>query len=86
MDTIRYQEKEIKKLTAIISILMSTDQLETIVNNSEWDEEKREWRVPHFTYRERMVNFPKIHGMTKDMIEQEKDRKEIVFRDSKRDK
>ena len=45
------------------------------MNNSEWDEERREWNVPHFTYRERMINFPKLHGMSKEMIEQERDRK-----------
>lgn len=33
-----------------------------------------------------MVNFPKLHGMTKEMIDQEKERKEVVFRDSRRDK
>ena len=33
-----------------------------------------------------MVNFPKLHGMNKEMIEQERDRKEIVFRDSRRDR
>ena len=64
-----------KKFQAIVSILMNNDQLETIINNSEWDEERREWVVPHFTYRERMVNFPKLHGMSKEMIEQERDRK-----------
>ena len=31
-----------------------------------------------------MINFPKLHGMSKEMIEQERDRKEIIFRDSKR--
>ena len=41
LDTIRYQQKEIKKFTAIINILMGKDQIETIVNNSEWDEERR---------------------------------------------
>jgi hypothetical protein len=33
-----------------------------------------------------MVNFPKIHGMNKEMIEEEKERKEVVFRDSRREK
>lgn len=33
-----------------------------------------------------MVNFPKLHGMSKEMIDEEKERKEIVFRDSKRDR
>ncbi len=54
-----------------------------ITNNAEWSEERREWSIPHFTYRERLVNFPKLHGMSKDMIEQERDRKEIVFRDTR---
>lgn len=50
---------------------MSRDQLDMIVNNSEWDEEKREWRVPMFTYRERNVNLPKLLSkeMSKDLIE-----------------
>ena len=86
LDTIRYQEKEVKKYQAIMAILMNPDQVETIINNAQWNEEGRQWDIPHFTYREKVVNFPKLHGMTKDMIDQERDRKEIVFRDSKRDK
>lgn len=53
-----------------MNILMSPDQLEHIINNSSWNDEKREWVVPPFTYRERMVNFPKVHGMNKQMIEE----------------
>ncbi len=41
LDTIRYQEKEIKKFTAIMNILMSPDQLEHIINNSSWNDERR---------------------------------------------
>ena len=37
LDTIRYQEKEVKKFTAILGVLMSQDQLDLIVNNSEWN-------------------------------------------------
>ena len=32
-----------------------------------------------------MVNFPKMHGMNKQMIEEEKEKKEIVFKEYKRD-
>lgn len=39
---------------------MSQDQLDLIINNSDWNEEKREWIVPNFSYREKMVNFPKV--------------------------
>lgn len=56
---------------------MGSDQLDMIVNNSEWDEEKREWKVPAFTYRENNVNFPKLMSkdMSKNLIETEKDKK-----------
>ena len=38
LDTIRYQEKEVKKFQAILAILMSSEQLDIIVNNSDWNE------------------------------------------------
>jgi len=58
-------------------MIMSSDQIEMIVNNSEWDEEKREWKVPFFTYREKNINLPKLMSkeMTKDLVESEKDKK-----------
>ena len=67
MDTIRYQEKEIKKFTAILNVLMSQDQLDIIINNSEWNEERREWIVPSFTYKEKFVQLPKLGRDYKDM-------------------
>ena len=30
---------------------MSQDQLDMIVNNSDWNEEKREWTIPSFVYK-----------------------------------
>lgn len=41
MDTIRYQEKEIKRFTAILNVLMSPEQVNQISDLSEWNEEKR---------------------------------------------
>jgi len=66
---------------------MSSDQIDMIINNSEWDEEKREWKVPYFTYREKNVNLPKLMSkeMTREMVETEKEKKELFFRNSKRD-
>ena len=83
MDTIRYQEKEIKKYQAILNILMTQDQQETVLKNADWSESKREWYIPHFTYREKMVNFPKMGGMNREMVEQERDKKEIIFKNSR---
>lgn len=86
LDTIRYQEKEIKKFSAILAVLMSNEQLDIIVNSSEWDEEKRDWKVPAFTYKEKKVNLPKLSKeMTRDFVDSEKEKKELYFRDSKRD-
>jgi len=30
---------------------MNQDQIDYIVNNSEWNEEKKDWTVPYFTYK-----------------------------------
>ncbi len=46
---------------------MSQDQLDVIVNNSDWNEEKREWTIPNFVYKERMIALPKLNG--RDMQE-----------------
>lgn len=49
-----------KKFQAILAILMNSEQLDTIINNSDWNEEKREWTVPNFVYKEKMVALPKL--------------------------
>lgn len=62
---------------------MSQDQIDYIVNNSEWNEEKQEWNVPYFTYKEKNMGLPKL-GYTamnkKESTELERDKKEIVFK------
>lgn len=51
LDTVRFQEKEIKRLQAILDVLMTPEQINQISDMSEWNEEKREYIVPAFTYR-----------------------------------
>ncbi len=69
MDTIRYQEKEIKRFTAILNVLMSPEQVNQISDLSEWNEEKREYVVPSFTYREKNISFPKLSAQqNKDLL------------------
>ena len=60
LDTIREQEMDVKKYKAILSVLMSHDQIEHVANHSEWNEDTKEWRVPNFTYKERNAGLPKI--------------------------
>lgn len=82
LDTIREQEKEIKKFSAILAMLMTPDQIDHIVNNSEWNEEKKEWHVPYFTYKEKNMGLPKLAntGMGRRDEPSDRDKKEIVFK------
>lgn len=80
LDTIRYQEKEIKRLSAILNVLMTPEQINQISDLSEWNEERREYIVPAFTYRERNINFPKLSNQqNKDLLENERLKKEVYF-------
>jgi hypothetical protein len=60
---------------------MTPDQIDHIVNNSEWNEERKEWHVPYFTYKEKNMGLPKLAntGMARGE-DREKKEKEIVFK------
>ena len=62
---------------------MSQEQLDYIVLNSEWNEERKEWTVPSFTYKEKNMGLPKLSSKTvrKDSEDYyEKEKKEVVFK------
>lgn len=62
---------------------MSQEQLDYIVLNSQWNEEKKEWTVPSFTYKEKNMGLPKLSSkaVRKDSEEYyEKEKKEVVFK------
>ena len=40
--------------------MMNQEQIDFIVLNSEWNEEKKEWYVPYFTYKEKNMGLPKL--------------------------
>lgn len=63
---------------------MSQDQLDMIINNSDWNEEKREWTIPNFVYKEKMVNLPKLQKQISRDSNEEKEKKEVIFRNSQR--
>jgi hypothetical protein len=72
-------------MTSILNMIMTQEQIDHIVNNSDWNEEKKEWTVPYFTYKERNMGLPKLNstGMSKkDAIDNDKDKKEIVFKNT----
>jgi hypothetical protein len=64
-------------------MLMTSDQIDHIVNNSEWNEERKEWHVPYFTFKEKNMGLPKLGntGMSrKEAAESEREKKEVVFK------
>jgi len=59
---------------------MTPEQVNQISNLSEWNEEKREFVVPAFTYREKNICFPKLTvQQNKDLLESERHKKEVYF-------
>lgn len=46
-------------------MLMNQEQIDYIVLNSDWNEEKKEWYVPYFTYKEKIMGLPKLSGPTR---------------------
>ena len=62
---------------------MNEDQLDLIVNNSDWNEEKRQWTIPNFVYRERFVSLPKLQSGKE--LSEEKEKKEVIFRNSRKE-
>lgn len=53
-------------------MIMTQEQIDHIVNNSDWNEEKGEWNVPYFAYKDKNMGLPKLSstGMSrKDSIE-----------------
>ena len=62
---------------------MTQQQIDYIVNNSDWNEEKKEWNVPYFAYKEKSMGLPKLSstGMSKkDSLQLQKDKKEVIFK------
>jgi hypothetical protein len=39
---------------------MTQEQLDYIVMNSEWNDEKKEWAIPYFSYKEKNMGLPKL--------------------------
>ena len=73
LDTIREQQSEVGKYSAILKMLLTNDQIELIVQQSEYNDETKEWTIAPFYYREKTVNFPKLPDpQRKELIQNEK--------------
>lgn len=83
MDTIRYQQSELKKYTHILSMLISNDEVQKIDRMSVWDDDRMEYKIPYFYLRDRAVVYPKLNPQqAEEFIANEKSKKELIFKDS----
>jgi len=60
LDTIRILEKDNKLLTAVVEMLMSPDEFERVKAASEWSDEKNEYKVPPFIFKEKKLMLPRL--------------------------
>ena len=65
----------------MIANLLSDDQLYKIKEKTEWDEEKRKWKLPPFVIKSKEIQFPKLGGMgnAKQFIQEELENQEVQF-------
>ena len=63
---------------------MTQEHIDYVVNHSDWSEDKKEWTVPSFTYKDKNMGLPKLNstGMSKKDSLDEKEKKEIVFKNT----
>lgn len=61
---------------------MTQEQLDYIVMNSEWNDEKKEWAIPYFSYKEKNMGLPKLGNtiQRKESSEMDKTKKEVIFK------
>ena len=60
LDTVREQAKELDFLNQMIGNLMTEEQLYKIKEKTEWDEERRKWRIPAFIIKQKEIQLPKL--------------------------
>ena len=62
-------------------MVMSFEDIAKVERMSEWDEDKMEYKIPSFYYKEKFVVFPKAGPQTSEFVENEKNKKFVVWKD-----
>ena len=60
LDTIRSYERDMKLHQSIIKMMLSDEEIEKLKIASEFQEEKNEYKIPIFTFKEMQLKFPKL--------------------------
>jgi hypothetical protein len=86
LDNIRIQDKELKLLTGIMKMLLSSDEIEVLRTACEWREDANEFMIPPFTFKQKKLNFPTLaRGQAMDLINEEKAGRELAFPSNEND-
>ena len=48
---------------------MTDEQMYKVKDRTEWDEEKRKWKLPPFLIKQKEVAFPKLGANTREFID-----------------
>jgi len=60
LDTVREQAKELDFLNQVSGFLLTEENLYKIKEKTEWDEERRKWKLAPFIIKQKEVSFPKL--------------------------
>ena len=60
LDTVREQAKELDFVNQMIANLMTDEQIYKIKEKTEWDDERRKWRLPPFIIKQKEIQLPKL--------------------------
>ena len=58
---------------------MNDEQMYKVKEKTEWDEERRKWRLPPFIIKQKEVQFPKLGGNAHAFIQEELEQNDIQF-------
>lgn len=78
LDTVREQAKELDFVNQMIANLMTEEHIYKIKEKTEWDEERRKWRLPSFIIKQKEIQLPKL-GNAKQFIQEELENQDVHF-------
>lgn len=81
LDMLRLAEKNHQLYLGICKVLLSDKEIEIIRGASDWDEEKQEYKLPTFYFKDKELKFPKCSNQAQSnaIIEQSRESRDVVF-------
>ena len=59
-------------------MVLNNDEVEVIKSASQWNEDKNDYKVPPFYFKDKKLKFPKLSSaQAMDLVQNEKDGREI---------